>query len=772
MLLRSSSKTAIHHLIAVSLIALAFFTFIPQTIVFAQGPPSAPINGNALGNSPFANYGQNEVPITVKGVLTILHGDDFSGQHGRNFFYLRNLETNETLELLFAKKAPEYLRSGLVVTARGKAKGRTLYLVLDDNGAESIETVLPAEMIVGGEQSAIVIVANFKDADVQCSVDEIRQQMFTDPEYKSIDDYYQETSEGNVWFTGDVAGPYNINFSSTGTCDTSAWAIAAENAAKADGIDLSAYNRKIYVLPQDNSCGWAGLASLGGSPSQAWIFICGSDDVIAHELGHNLGLNHSAIPTYDYGDVSDVMGLSGYGLRRVNAPHMEQMGWISPSNLLNITADGLYDIAPLGSEPLNVSLPQVLKIPKPDTGEYYYLSYRQAVGFDAKLSPYYLDGVNVHRYKGDGSASRTFFLEKLTDGGTFIDAVNGMNIRQINHNADYVTVEVKLDGVEPTCNPATPLLDVTPKIQSAEAGSTLSYTVSLTNTDSTECPDSTFSLTTGLPNGWSGVTSSDTITLQPGEITSVTLWITSPATIPDDSYGFSVSVADAGEPLHTLSAAASYVVETSCSATAPSVDISPSIQSGQAGTILDYMITVSNTGCLAGTYYLAAFLPEGWTATLTNQSLSLSPGQVGSVNLSVRSPEGTAAGTYEFTVQVADFNDPSIKAEVMASYIVESAIPVYDTEPPTAPDGLSARIAGTNVKLDWSASTDNVGVSGYVLWRNGARVGDTTDIRFVDKLPPDQTSCTYIVTAYDAAGNASGASDPVSLSWKPKKIAD
>ena len=47
-----------------------------------------------------------------------------------------------------------------------------------------------------------------------------------------------------------------------------------------------------------------------------------------------------------------------------------------------------------------------------------------------------------------------------------------------------------------------------------------------------------------------------------------------------------------------------------------------------------------------------------------------------------------------------------------------SAVP--DTVPPSVPTGLAALPGGTSVRLTWAASTDNVGVSGYDVYRNGA----------------------------------------------------
>jgi chitodextrinase len=89
-----------------------------------------------------------------------------------------------------------------------------------------------------------------------------------------------------------------------------------------------------------------------------------------------------------------------------------------------------------------------------------------------------------------------------------------------------------------------------------------------------------------------------------------------------------------------------------------------------------------------------------------------------------------------------------------------------DTTPPTAPTGLGGGATGpTGLSLNWTASTDNVGVSSYAILRGGvsvATVGGTTTSWDDTGLTPN-TAYTYRVVAYDAAGNTSAASDPATV---------
>lgn len=82
-----------------------------------------------------------------------------------------------------------------------------------------------------------------------------------------------------------------------------------------------------------------------------------------------------------------------------------------------------------------------------------------------------------------------------------------------------------------------------------------------------------------------------------------------------------------------------------------------------------------------------------------------------------------------------------------------------DTSVPTVPTDLSFSNVGTNsLQLNWSASTDNVGVTGYLIRRDGTQVGNVSGASFGDSGLSSNTAYSYTVEAYDAAGNRSGES--------------
>ena len=88
-----------------------------------------------------------------------------------------------------------------------------------------------------------------------------------------------------------------------------------------------------------------------------------------------------------------------------------------------------------------------------------------------------------------------------------------------------------------------------------------------------------------------------------------------------------------------------------------------------------------------------------------------------------------------------------------------------DTTPPTAPTGLTATApSGAQVNLSWTASTDNVGVTGYRIYRDGAFLANTgTTTSFTDATAAAGATYSYQVSAVDAAANESARSNSASV---------
>ncbi|WP_084964995.1 DUF4832 domain-containing protein [Thermoactinospora rubra] len=87
-----------------------------------------------------------------------------------------------------------------------------------------------------------------------------------------------------------------------------------------------------------------------------------------------------------------------------------------------------------------------------------------------------------------------------------------------------------------------------------------------------------------------------------------------------------------------------------------------------------------------------------------------------------------------------------------------------DCTAPTAPTLTSTGKTATSVSLSWSGATDNVGVTGYEVYRGATRVATPTGTSYTDEGLTPSTAYSYTVKARDAAGNLSPSSNTVTVS--------
>ncbi|HUC86818.1 MAG TPA: fibronectin type III domain-containing protein, partial [Candidatus Saccharimonadales bacterium] len=129
---------------------------------------------------------------------------------------------------------------------------------------------------------------------------------------------------------------------------------------------------------------------------------------------------------------------------------------------------------------------------------------------------------------------------------------------------------------------------------------------------------------------------------------------------------------------------------------------------------------------------------------------------------------GVANGTHTLS---AIAKDAAGNTGTATSVSVTVRNTVSDTQPPTVPQGLSATATSSaQVSLKWDASTDNVGVTEYKVYRNGSSTAlatitapTTSTVSYTDATVSADTAYSYQVTALDAAGNQSAKSTSVSV---------
>ncbi|MCB1078833.1 MAG: hypothetical protein KDM64_13520, partial [Verrucomicrobiae bacterium] len=175
--------------------------------------------------------------------------------------------------------------------------------------------------------------------------------------------------------------------------DWYALASEANTAASRHGYNLANYQHYIIVFDEIPAVEFAGLATLG---ARDYVIINGyfEGGTLAHELFHNLGLNHANLwvtesPTSplgkgkleEYGDSYDVMG-SGYwrywiprSTLHPNPYFLDRLGWLDPGSVHLVKAAGTYRIHRYDTASANHSNTLALKIFR-KSGQYLWVGFR------------------------------------------------------------------------------------------------------------------------------------------------------------------------------------------------------------------------------------------------------------------------------------------------------------------------------------------------------------------------------------------------------------
>jgi chitodextrinase len=115
-----------------------------------------------------------------------------------------------------------------------------------------------------------------------------------------------------------------------------------------------------------------------------------------------------------------------------------------------------------------------------------------------------------------------------------------------------------------------------------------------------------------------------------------------------------------------------------------------------------------------------------------------------------------------------NYNFPLGTSTFIAGVITSGLPQGVDITAPTIPTNvISTGTTDTTTTVSWTASTDNVGVTGYEVWRGSLKVGTSTSTSYTDSGLTPATVYSYTVKAYDATGSISAASTAVSVTTNP-----
>ena len=283
--------------------------------------------------------------------------------------------------------------------------------------------------------------------------------------YKQVKEGFYAQSFNNISIEAKILDKVNVTQKSTDTCDGT-FLYNMQNEIKAQavarGVDAASIQHWQIVLPPTNGCGWCGLGSVAGP--YTWINACNSYSVVGHELGHNFGLLHSnrfdncdaknwktGCSNVEYGDGASLMGTAE---GEFTALHKLKLKWLdqasSDPQTLFVKQSGTYKIEPIETLTTGIKALRLERAP----GEVYFVEFRQAINYDAKINNIYHKSLGIHLWMNNSTAS--WRLKTIGVGQSFVDPSfpgGGLTIALESFSASGAVVKINFASNPPTATP-------------------------------------------------------------------------------------------------------------------------------------------------------------------------------------------------------------------------------------------------------------------------------------------------------------------------------
>ncbi len=299
----------------------------------------------------------------------------------------------------------------------------------------------------------------------------------------------------------------------------------ARAAATVAGFDPANYDFDLTCFGPVPGWSWSGLGWVG-APG-IWLRNAFTIGVAAHELGHNLGLNHANFwetggrsiigpgASVEYGDVYDTMGVASAGPAHFNVRNKCYLNWLPTNAVITVTTSGTYRLE--AHDNPAASGVRALKLTR-DADTNYWVEFRQQYTANAWM----MNGVTL-RWAGHGNAQSDLLDTTpgsafgkndaaLVVGRTFSDVAAGVHItalRKTGTNPESIELAVQL-GAFPDNQP--PALQLVASTNNAAPGSPVEFLAVAADPDGDELAyhwdfgDGTFGTNGPVASkSWSGI---------------------------------------------------------------------------------------------------------------------------------------------------------------------------------------------------------------------------------------------------------------------------
>lgn len=241
--------------------------------------------------------------------------------------------------------------------------------------------------------------------------------------------------------------------------------------------------------------------------------------------------------------------------------------------------------------------------------------------------------------------------------------------------------------------------------------------------------------------------------------------------MPDTTYTYAVRAVDAAGNFSAFGAnlnVGTLAIASPADTTPPSAPTAPSASQVTATSLtLSWEASTDNTGVVRYEVYRNGTTLVGSTAQTFLVLTGLTANTTYSLTIKAFDAAGNVSGA-STTVVVSTAAAPVTPVPPVQPVPPVTPAPVTpapDNTAPSVPTGLTAsNVANTSLTVNWTASTDNVGVVAYKVYRGGTLVGSTSATNYTLTGLTASTSYAIAVQAIDAAANASAASAALNVS--------